>query len=537
HGRHGAPPTGAWGGAGPTPRGAPMIVIAPEARGQTHYRHAGEIDVLEAMADVRARYPVDASRIYVTGGSMGGTGAAYLPFRHPDLFAASASLAGYHDQRVRQDTHHEGLTTVERFLVAHRSDVDWAENALHLPMLLVRGTRDRPLAWTRSLASRLDALRASGGLLAGEGQSRLPGGPRRGYASEHREPELGHNVWTETYAGGAIFTWLGAHARPSAPRDVRLRTARERTRDAFWVRDVVRAAADRFADVDARVVDGEVHVRTRDVASLALTPAPPLVAPGPLTVHVDGQTIVAAATPTADGPRLDLRREGDTWVVGARSLEGRKRPGVSGPIRDVYHEPLVFVVGTRDPDHTWINRRVAEHWASPRGWDVAYPIVDDVDVTPAMIEGSTLVLVGPPRSNALHARWRHQLPIRFVEAPLPDGRLVMDGAIAVGRARHAGAQVGAAFVAPNPDVSSRSVLVLAGTTPLGTWRARFLPDILPDYVVFDGGVENAREWWSCGGARFDDGSENGSVPAPCAYRAHGFFDMEWRLRAGGAARD
>jgi len=82
-----------------------------------------------------------------------------LPFRHPDLFASSAALAGYHDQRVRQDTAQDALAPWERFLRAERSDVDWAENALHLPMLLVRGTRDRPLAWTTSLAARLGVLR------------------------------------------------------------------------------------------------------------------------------------------------------------------------------------------------------------------------------------------------------------------------------------------------------------------------------------------------------------------------------------------
>ena len=65
--------------------------------------------------------------------------------------------------------------------------------------------------------------------------------------------------------------------------------------------------------------------------------------------------------------------------------------------------------------HTAFGRaeQVARHWARVPGWDVRYPIVDDVDVTAEMIADKTLVLVGPPWSNALHARWRRQLPIRF----------------------------------------------------------------------------------------------------------------------------
>ena len=100
----------------------------------------------------------------------------------------------------------------------------------------------------------------------------------------------------------------------------------------------------------------------------------------------------------------------------------------------------------------------------------------------------------------------------------------------VGEARHAGDEVGTVFVAPNPDVPARSVLVIAGLGPLGTWRARFLPDLIPDWVVFDERVELARGQWSCGGARRDDGSPNFAEPVDCAYRDHGLFGMGWELR-------
>ncbi len=477
HGRHGTAPTE-----------APMIVIGPQARGQTMYRHAGEVDVLEALADVQRRFNVDARRIYITGGSMGGTGAAYLPFRHPDRFAASVALAGYHDQRVRQDTHHEGLSEVERVLQAQRSDVDWTESALHLPMMLVRGTRDRPLSWTRRQVERLAALR---------------------YRHEHREPELGHNVWTETYAEGAIFDWFLHHRRPRNPRHVRLKTGRERTNSAYWVRVDGRTASDVFASVDARWAGEEVTATVEGVDGVTFAPT----VEGNLSVQIDGQSFEGAAP-------LSLHRGEGGWAVGPLDSRGRKRAGVSGPIRDVYHERLVFVVGTQDPAHTFINRRVAAHWAHPAGWDVRYPIVDDEAVTAEMIANATLVLVGPPWSNALHARWARQLPVRFGE----DAHAVI-----LGRRQHRGPQVGAVFVAPCPDNARRSVLIIAGTTPLGTWRSRFLPDVLPDYVVFDEAVQNARGQWSCGGARRDDGSPNGAEPVACSYRAHGFFDMRWRL--------
>lgn len=470
HGRH-----------GPAPTQGPMIVIAPTGRGRAYFRHAGEVDVFEAMADVRRRFRVADNRIYVTGGSMGGTGAAYVPYRNPDVFAAAAALAGYHDQRVRADTNHAGLSETERFLQAHRSDVDWAENGIHLPMLLVRGSRDRPVEWTRCLARRLDALH---------------------YRHEHREPDLGHNVWNETYSDGAIFRWLGRYRRPSHPRRVRLRTARERTLSSFWVRVEQRAAPDVFADVNARIMDGVVTATIEGARAVTFSPEPPLIEPGADLVVRIGDTELSGPPP------LTIERAGDTWRVATQAWpeEGTRRAGVSGPIRDVYHEPLTFVVGTQDPAHTLINRLVAEHWAHPRGWIVEYPILDDVDVTEEMMAERTLVLIGPPASNLVLARFADRLPIRIDR-----------DAIHVGEQAHQGEQVGTVFVAPNPEHPEHAVLVIAGPRPLGTWRSTFLPDILPDYVVFDERVAVARDRWACGGTE------------GCEYRAHGLFDMRMRL--------
>lgn len=472
HGRHGEAPTK-----------GPMFVIAPSGRGQSMYRYEGETDVLEALEDARARFHIDPDRIYITGGSMGGTAAAYIPYRNPDLFAASAALAGYHDQRVRRDTRHEALTELEQFLRAERSDVDWAENGLHMHTLLVRGTKDWPLEWTRSLARRLEEL---------------------GYPYEHREPEARHNVWTITYGGGEIFRYFARHRRPEAPREVRLRTARERTRSAFWVSIDERAAPDRFADVHALAgEDGLVTVTTEAVRALTLSPPEEVVPAGPVRVDIDGTTL--------EGPRpLSLRRlEGRAWQLSPVSypLPGHKRAGASGPIRDVYSGPLMFVVGTADPGHRVVNRLVAEHWAHPKGVHVDYRIVDDVDVTDEMAAHYSLVLVGPPSSNRLVARWADELPITI------DGE-----GVGVGPRCYSGREVGAVFVAPSPANPELSVLVIAGPTPLGTWRSIFLPDILPDFVVFDERIAPARGEWAISGT--------GATALEM-----GLFGMDWSVPA------
>ena len=162
------------------------------------------------------------------------------------------------------------------------------------------------------------------------------------------------------------------------------------------------------------------------------------------------------------------------------------------------------------------------HWARPAGWDVAYPIVDDVDVTEAMRRAHTLVLVGPPSSNAVLAPVAGELPITFEP-----------GGVRLGDRRFRGPEVGAVFRARWPDTGA-ALLVVAGASPLGTWRSRFLPETLAEYVIFDGGVAAARGEMTCGGTKRDrvtgagvgataNDTENGAVPVDCAFLAHGFF--------------
>ncbi len=446
---------------GPVPTTAPFFVVAPTGRGQAMYRYAGEEDVLEVIADVRARFRIDPRRIYVTGGSMGGTGAAWLPFRYPGLFAASAALAGYHDQRVRQDTNHALLTPWERALEAERSDVDWAENALHLPMLLVRGTQDRPIEWTRSLATRLGAL---------------------GYRYEHREPNLGHNVWTETYADGAIFRWFAPHRTTQSVERVRFRTARDRHHRAYWVDVLERSSPDGFADIDA------TWDRAATV-SVAISGATRLGLDRPSTdANVTRVVINQEAILTSLPAAFELAA--GHWVVSSRTAPAR----FIGPIRDAYHDPLLFVYGTQDARFTILNKVVARSWARPKGWVVHYPIIADTELTSEMASGKTLVLIGPPWSNSALERIAHLLPMKI----LPDGiGMAPDTFIA---ATPEFENLGAAFIARNPEALESRVVVIAGLTPLAMWQALSLPDLLPDWVVFDRRIARARGAFTAGGS-------------------------------------
>ncbi len=59
-------------------------------RGDLSYRGRGELDVMEALADIQRHYRVDADRIYLMGHSMGSIGTHNVSTRNPDLFGAVA---------------------------------------------------------------------------------------------------------------------------------------------------------------------------------------------------------------------------------------------------------------------------------------------------------------------------------------------------------------------------------------------------------------------------------------------------------------
>ncbi|MFQ5600366.1 MAG: prolyl oligopeptidase family serine peptidase, partial [Candidatus Krumholzibacteriia bacterium] len=73
------------------------IAVCPYGRGDTGFQLAGERDVLEVLERVEAELAVDATRIYLTGFSMGGTGTWLLSLRHADLFAAASVVSAFGD--------------------------------------------------------------------------------------------------------------------------------------------------------------------------------------------------------------------------------------------------------------------------------------------------------------------------------------------------------------------------------------------------------------------------------------------------------
>jgi len=455
------------------------FVIAPHAHGNTMYRQLGEEEVMDAIAWARARWPnIDPDRIYLTGFSMGGIGAASIALHHPDFFAASQPLCGYHSYFIRRDVVGRPRRPWEQFLLEDRSNVSWVENGSRLPLWIIHGMKDLP---EENSGVLIDAYE------------------KKNFSIKHDHPDLGHDVWGLAYENMQHLAWFGGKRRNPHPKQVRFRTTRPRFGDDAWVH-IDRMPVAEWATIDARAVDGsKIALTTKGIDALHLDRDPALFKEGALTVTVDGTALSFTA-----GAPLVMHRASGTWTAGAPPNDVvYKHAKIAGPIRDVWNDPLTVVYGASDPEQLRANAEVARAFATIRwGVDVSYPLVKDTDFDLEAVPTRATILIGNAKSNRVVRALEDSLPIKL-----------KDQTIAFAGKTFTGNQLGAAFVVPHPKAPDQYVLVIEGVDAVGTFRALSLPELVPDFVIWDERLGPAR---------------GQSLLAFGSVLAAGFFDNKWQ---------
>ncbi len=148
----------------------PCVVVSPQCSASWWDSAA-----LEAFIhDLLASYRIDPDRVYLTGLSMGGYATWDLAVRHPGTYAAVVPVCGAGDPSL-------------------------AYRLRDLPLWAFHGALDT----TVPVAGTLDMITAI---------EQAGGNPRVTIY-----PDLGHDVWTITYASDGLYAWLFAQHRPDSP--------------------------------------------------------------------------------------------------------------------------------------------------------------------------------------------------------------------------------------------------------------------------------------------------------------------------------
>ncbi|MCU0245404.1 MAG: prolyl oligopeptidase family serine peptidase, partial [Bryobacter sp.] len=453
-----------------TPPGA--MVLHLYGRYCNANKFAGEVDLFEALDDVKRHYRVDENRIVVRGFSMGGAATWHIAAHHAGLWAAAAPGAGFAETPL-----YLGLGKKEPMPAAWEQTLwrwydapFYAANLRNLPVVAYSGEKDRQKQAADVMA---EAMAREGVTL------RHVIGPD----TEHRyHPQSKIEI-------EAAISALAEAGRDPYPRRLTFATHTLRYDRMKWIRIDALDKHWEEARVEASIADdGTVSLTTKNVAALTLEfgPAGWPFAPGVAAkLRINGQPVAAPPVLSDRSWRASLRREGAAWRPFDGKWSGlRKVHGLTGPIDDALMDRFVFVRPTGPNPSAWAlaeMERAAREWRRQMKGEPR--IKNDTEITEADIREANLVLWGEPSSNQVLGRIAGELPIAW--SSLGGGESLV-------------------MIYPNPLNPKRYVVLNSGLT----WRE-------PDYLSNARQTPKLPDW-----AVVDTGT--------AAVRRAGFFDEQWR---------
>jgi hypothetical protein len=451
------------------------ITIEVYGRGNNAYRWAGEQDVLESFWDVASR---DIERTdkawlffsprYLRGFSMGGAGTWHIGLHHPSMFRAISPGAGF-------TTTHGYIKNLpnlpdyqERCLTIYDA-ANYAENAFNVPVIAYSGEKDPQKAAADNIENALKTFKEPLNFQ----HIVAPG-------LEHKQPP----EWLAKIE--AEFAKIEAKPKPTTPERVRFVTYTLRYPECNWVTiEGLERHYDR-AVVDAIPKDGTVTATTRNISRIRfgrdLEPTWKIV--------IDGQAVLQSDSQT-------FEKVNGKWSPAKPDATAlRKRPGLQGPIDDVFHTPFRVVGPTKAG---WIDDHAKASLARfGYEWDKYFR-----GTLPTKLQGEQSVLLfGDPASNPEIAAVLPKLPIQWTAEKLTVNGVEYDAKTHV-----------PVLIYPHPTVTGKYVVLNSGHT----FRAADLKGT------------NALLYPRLGDWAVLKPTPTKSDPAAAEVVAAGIFDESWRF--------
>ena len=367
---------------------------------------AGETDLFEAMADIKAHYAVDANRVVIRGFSMGGAACWHFAMHFPGEWAAAAPGAGYAEtEEFFKGTLYAPTATpppwFERHMWRWYDATVAARNVAGLPLVAYSGEIDRQ-------------KQAADIMLKFAAEEKM--------AFTHIiGPDVPHKYHPDSKPVIEKFIDVAlVKGRDPAPKTLKYTTYTLIYPKRAWVELLGLDKQWERADIDATIDKDALTVKTKNISALRLEPpfgalsekaAPKFV--------IDGTTL--ALEKGQSGWKVTLRKTGGKWAVIAAddvSLSTGKRPGLCGPVDHAFMSSFIHVAPTGQPltpaVGAWAKSEL-DHAKSE--WRKVYrgdaPVKDDTAITDADIKNNNLVLWGDPSSNAVLKKILAQLPIKW----------------------------------------------------------------------------------------------------------------------------
>ncbi len=434
-------------------------------------KFAGEVDLFEALTEVKKRYPIDENRILVRGFSMGGGACWQFATHFAGIWAAAAPGAGFSETaqfcRIFQDPTNKP-PSYEQTLWHMYDSTDYALNLFNCPTVVYSGEKDRQKQAADMMEAALKAEGLSMTHIIGPG-------------TEHRyHPDSKIEIDRRLNA-------IAQRGRNPVPPKVKFTTWTLRYNEMLWVTVDSMARHWERARIDAEITGNRtVEIETKNVVALTLK-MPPGCCPLDLTVQpqviIDGKKLQAPPAKTDRSWIAHFRRKGRSWSVVDSPVEPglHKRHGLQGPIDDAFMDSFIFVKPTgaamNGKTGAWFEQEMThaiDQWRKTFRGEAR--ITTDDKLTDAEIAANNIVLWGDIRSNRILARIIDKLPVKWNE----------QGAV-FGNKTFAADNHVVLMIFPNPLNPDRYVVLNSGITfrefhHLNNARQ---VAVLPDYAVVD----------------------------------------------------
>lgn len=369
-----------WADADPSLDDLGVFKVAIYGRRNCWYQGAGEADVLRVIEEIQKLYPIDDTRIYLMGASMGGFGSWYFGLHYTDRFAAISPICG------RTIT---GNDLYSRTV----NPASYIENARYLPVRFYHGEADQvvPVKDSRIMEKKLDSLQ---------------------YRYIYTEfTGVKHESWINARADRERLPWLAEHKRNVCPDSVIKKCFYLKYGRAYWLEITAKVKWSEFARIEASVpTEDRITVKTRNVKEFRIINTP--IKKGDLIINIDGYSFNVTAGTKGISFHLD---DENVWRTGVRPVfQLQKRKGLEGPWLDVETGPFILIYGTLAKDEgarlKEMGQRLQDYFAQ---FDLAPRLIPDTELTDQIIEKYHLHLLGGPEENSCVGKIRNQLPIKI----------------------------------------------------------------------------------------------------------------------------
>lgn len=452
-----------------TPRDT--IVIHLYGRYCNASKFAGEVDLFEAMDDVKRQYPIDENRILMRGFSMGGASAWQFGTHFAGQWAAVAPGAGFSESAefLRLDLEGpDAPPSWERKLYGLYDATLYAVNLSNTSTVAYNGDQDGQ----KQAADIMERYLAKEGMRL----TRVWG------------KDTGHRYHPDSIIEiNEKIDAIAERGRDPYPSKIRFTTYTLKYNQMKWVTiDALDQHWER-ANLDVEVTGpSAVKVDSKNVASFSFhvgSGGSPLDQTSDVIVSIDGQPVTVPGPMSDRSWNIHFRKTGNSWAaVDSPAVSGlHKKHDLQGPVDDAFMDSFIMVTPTGTPiapgTAAWVKfeqgRAIAE-WRKQFRGDAQ--VRKDSDITDEDIAASNLVLWGDPGSNRILARIIDRLPVKW------DATSVTFNGQTYSSQTHA-----PILIFPNPLNPQKYVVLNSGFTFRDfdyLNNARQIPK-LPDYAIVD----------------------------------------------------